>query len=129
MRTMFFLASAFTLAISAAALSDETQIMTVSELVAKCSTPDPTSAAFCLGLATGIVNGLSANGIGFMDRDGNDETRNFLKDAGAACGLIEPKQALITFIDWAKIHPEKSVFNGLYFFLLPFNRRGHAKII
>ena len=106
------------LAIPPLASSDETQRMTVADLAGKCSSAEPTSAAFCNGLATGVLNQLQANSLIFnMQALGlvgiGDDTRKILKIAGAACGAIEPKMALLAFINWAKIHPEFGRNNGI----------------
>jgi hypothetical protein len=106
------------LAIAIPASSDEIQKMTVAELVEKCTTADPTPAAFCNGLAAGVLNQLQANGLIFnMEALGlgaiTDDTRKILKTAGAACGAIEPKLALMAFINWAKFHPEFHRYNGI----------------
>jgi hypothetical protein len=106
------------LAITIPASADEIQKMTVEELVGKCSTADPTSAALCNGLAAGVLNQLQANSLIFnMEALGlvaiSDDTRKILKSTGAACGAIEPKMALMAFINWAKIHPEFTRYNGI----------------
>ena len=53
------------LAIPMLASSDEIQKMTVAELVNKCTTADPNSAAFCNGLVNGVLNQLQTNGLIF----------------------------------------------------------------
>ena len=92
--------------------------MTVAELVDKCTTADQNSAAFCDGLATGVLNQLQSNGawlnfvalhVGAI----SDHTRKIPKSAGAVCDAVEPKIALMAFIDWAKIHPEFRRYNGV----------------
>ncbi|OIQ67766.1 hypothetical protein GALL_506520 [mine drainage metagenome] len=100
------------------ASSDEIQKMTVAELVNKCTTADPNSAAFCNGLVNGVLNQLQTNGLIFSVgalRKGTigDEARKVLEFTGTACGAIEPKMALMTFINWAKIHPEFSGRHGI----------------
>jgi len=100
------------------ASSNEMQKMTVEELVGKCTAADQSSAAFCSGLATGVLNQLQANGV-YLNiatlRIGaiSDDTRKALKSAGAVCGAVEPEVALMAFISWAKIHPEFRRYNGI----------------
>src|SRR5438874_4674171 len=92
------------LSIPVSASCDEAQMMTVEQLVDKCTTAE--CAAFCMGLATGVLSQLQGNGAFFQAVRLSDETRKVLKFAGIACGVIEPKLALMAFVDWAKIHPE-----------------------
>ncbi len=92
--------------------------MTVAQLVDKCSSADPNSAAFCNGLATGVLNQLQVNGLIYKAAAlgiaaTSDETRKVLRLTGAACGTIEPELALMAFINWAKIHPERRSFHGI----------------
>ena len=108
------------LAIPMLALSDEIQKMTVAELVNKCTTADPNSAAFCNGLVNGVLNQLQlqSNGLIFSFASLykvtiSDEVRKLLEFTGAACGAIEPKMALMAFINWARIHPEFSGHHGI----------------
>jgi Rap1a immunity proteins len=102
---------ALILSIPTPASCDEAQKMTVEQMVDKCSAADSNSAAFCIGLATGVLSQLQGKGAFF--RIASDETRNVLKVAGVACGAIEPKLALMAFIGWAKIHPELRGYNGI----------------
>ena len=120
MRVKFLLAIGVLLpAIPIPASSDEIQKMTVAELVDKCTAADPNSAAFCIGLTNGVLNQLQANGLIFnLGRPlgvaaVSDDTRKALKSAGVACGPIEPKMALMAFINWAKIHPEFRGHHGI----------------
>jgi hypothetical protein len=106
------------LAIPISASSDEIQKMTVAELADKCTTVDPNSAAFCNGLVNGVLNQLQTNGLIFSAAALgivaiSDEARNVLRFTGAACGAIEPKMALMAFINWAKIHPEFRGHHGI----------------
>lgn len=95
--------------------ADETQRMTVAQLADKCSKSDSVSKAFCLGLATGLVNQLQAAGNYALVKRGaiSEGARELMWFAGAACGSIDPKLALDAFIGWAKIHPEWQSNNGL----------------
>jgi hypothetical protein len=82
------------LAISIPASSDEIQKMTVAELVDQCTRADPNSAAFCNGLATGVLNQLQTNGLFFSAAalkiaPLNEYTRKVLEFVGAACGTID----------------------------------------
>ena len=95
------------------AASDESQIMTVAQLAAKCSTSDASAAAFCLGLTTGVLTQLQANGNIYMAGRLGDDARNALQLAGAACSAVEPKLALRAFIRWAELHPERRDWNGI----------------
>jgi len=106
------------LAIPMLASSEEIQKMTVAELVNKCTTADPNSAAFCNGLVNGVLNQLQTNGLIFsVAALGKvaigDEARKVLKFTGAACGAIEPRVALMAFINWAKVHPEFDGHHGI----------------
>ena len=84
------------LATTIPASSDEIQKMTVAELVEKCTTADPTSAAFCNGLAAGVLNQLQANGL-FLNMQAlrlsaiSDDTRKILKSAGRLVAQSIPK--------------------------------------
>jgi hypothetical protein len=105
------------LAIPIPGLSDEIQKMTVAQLVDKCTSTDLNSAAFCNGLATGVLNQLQANGLIFgaqaLGIFTSADTNKVLKFVGSACGNIEPETALIAFINWAKIHPELRGYHGI----------------
>ena len=106
------------LAIPIPASSDEIQGMTVAELVDKCTAADPNSAAFCNGLVNGVLSQLQTNGLIFSAAALgavaiSDEARKVLNFTGAACGTIEPKMALMAFINWAKIHPEFRGYHGI----------------
>jgi hypothetical protein len=105
------------LAIPIPGLSGEIQKMTVAQLLDKCTMADPNSAAFCNGLANGVLNQLQTNGLisnaPALGISISDETRKVLKFVGSACGTIEPEMALMAFINWAKIHPEFRNHHGI----------------
>jgi hypothetical protein len=74
--------------------------------------------ALCDGLINGVLNQLQTNGLilsgAVLHRAPiGDEARQVLKFTGAACGVIEPKLALIAFLDWAKAHPELGRRHGI----------------
>jgi hypothetical protein len=105
-------------AVPISASSDEVQQMTVAQLLDKCTSADQNSAAFCDGLANGVLNQLQANGL-YLNmatlRVGviSEDTRKVLKSAGAVCGAVEPKMALMAFISWARIHLEFGGYHGI----------------
>jgi Rap1a immunity proteins len=101
------------LSIPTPASCDEAQKMTVEQMVDKSSAADSNSAAFCIGLATGVLSQLQGKGAFFQAAILSDETHKVLKVAGVACGAIEPKLALTAFVDWAKVHPELRGNNGI----------------
>jgi hypothetical protein len=106
------------LAIPTLASSDEIQKLTVAELADKCTTTDVSSAAFCSGLATGVLNQLLVSGAFFgamaIRREPLSEDMHLvLKYTATACGEIEPKMALMAFINWARLHPEFQRQNGI----------------
>ncbi|MCK1733916.1 hypothetical protein IVA79_08095 [Bradyrhizobium sp. 138] len=108
-----FKGAALAFAIAHSANADEIQRMTVAELSARCTAQNTETQALCLGLATGVLSQLQANGNFYMGGRMSEEARSILQLAGAACSPVEPKLALMAFINWSKIHPEKQRWNGL----------------
>jgi hypothetical protein len=65
-----------------------------------------------------VLNQLQTNGLFFSmaalrNAALSEDTRKVLDFVGAACGAIEPKMALMAFINWAKIHPEVQGHHGI----------------
>jgi hypothetical protein len=119
-------------AVPISASSDEVQQMTVAQLLDKCTSADQNSAAFCDGLANGVLNQLQANGL-YLNmatlRVGviSEDTRKVLKSAGAVCGAVEPKMALMAFISWGGFTWSLAVITALLALRPPSRKHGRVK--